>query len=190
MSIGALFFIAVGLSMDAFTAALCKGLGKTKPNPRRGLLIALLFGGFQALMPWIGWVLGKRFESYITAYDHWVAFILLALIGGKMIIDTIRTDRCDVEQDYDCRFRELIMLAVATSIDALAVGVTFAFLQVNIMPAVLLIGITTFTLSFIGYQLGYRLGCQLGRAAELVGGVILILIGSKILVEHLDLLSF
>lgn len=193
MSIFELFLIAVGLSMDAFAVAICKGLSMRKMNYRHAAVIALFFGGFQALMPLIGWVLGKQFERYITSVDHWIAFILLAIIGMNMIREALGKD--DEEEEKGCQgdrldLKELLMMAIATSIDDLAVGVTFAFLQVSIVPAVSLIGITTFVLSLIGVSLGRVFGAKFKSKAEFLGGAILILIGVKILLEHLGVLTF
>lgn len=179
--------------MDAFAVAICKGLSMRKMNYRHAAVIALFFGGFQALMPLIGWVLGKQFERYITSVDHWIAFILLAIIGMNMIREALGKD--DEEEEKGCQgdrldLKELLMMAIATSIDALAVGVTFAFLQVSIVPAVSLIGITTFVLSLIGVSLGRVFGAKFKSKAEFLGGAILILIGVKILLEHLGVLTF
>ena len=193
MGIVELLLIAVGLSMDAFAVSVCKGLGmKTGINLKQTFLIALFFGGFQALMPFIGWLVGSRFEKYITAYDHWIAFVLLCFIGGKMLYECIfkkGEDAAESESDLDVK--ELFVLAVATSIDALAVGVTFALLpDVNIGTSVLLIGLTTFLLSGIGVFIGNRFGSRFEKKAEIAGGVILILIGLKILLEHLGVINF
>ena len=184
--------IGVGLSMDAFAVAICKGLAMPKLDKVQTLVIALFFGGFQALMPFIGWLLGKQFESYITSFDHWIAFILLAIIGGKMILDVIK-GRDDEEEtavtESKLDIKELFMLAVATSIDALAVGISFAFLQVKIVSAITVIGCTTFCISAIGVFVGHKFGAKYEDKASLVGGVILILIGLKILLEHLGILG-
>lgn len=192
MRIFELFLIAVGLSMDAFAVAICKGLSMRKMNYRHAVVIALFFGGFQALMPLIGWGLGKQFERYITSVDHWIAFILLAIIGMNMIREALSKDddeeKCCQSERLD--LKELLMMAIATSIDALAVGVTFAFLQVSIVPAISLIGITTFILSLIGVSLGRVFGAKFKSKAEFFGGAILILIGVKILLEHLGVLTF
>lgn len=188
MGFAELFLIGVGLSMDAFAAAVCKGLGMRTMRWRQGAVIALLFGGFQAAMPLLGWVLGRQFESYITSIDHWIAFLLLGYIGGKMLWDALHEEESSPASGrFD--LRELVMLAVATSIDALAVGVTFAFLQVSILPAVGLIGCTTFVLSLAGVWIGHRFGSRLKSRATLAGGVILCLIGLKILLEHLGYLG-
>ena len=189
MGFGELFLIGVGLSMDAFAVAICKGLGMRKMRWGQGGVIGLFFGGFQALMPLAGWLLGRQFEQYITSIDHWIAFILLGFIGGKMIWDAFHE-----EDEAPCgqnRFdlRELLILSVATSIDAMAVGITFAFLQVNILPAVELIGCTTFCLSLAGVWLGCRFGSRYKNKATLAGGIILCLIGLKILLEHLGFLG-
>lgn len=185
-----LFLIGVGLSMDAFAVSICKGLGMRKVNYAHAVVIALFFGGFQALMPVIGWALGSQFEQYIVSIDHWIAFALLAFIGGKMLWDAFHEDDEDVEAQDDPKLdiKELFMLAIATSIDALAVGITFAFLQVDIVPAVCLIGVTTFVLSFIGVVVGNRFGTAYEKGATIVGGVVLICIGLKILLEHLGIL--
>ena len=185
-----LVLIGVGLSMDAFAVALCKGLSMHRVNYAHAAVIALFFGVFQALMPLIGWVLGTQFARYITSVDHWIAFALLGYIGGKMIWDALHeapeTAPCAGEGRLD--LKELLMLAVATSIDALAVGITFAFLQVSILPAVATIGLITFALSFAGVAVGNRFGTRFQKKAEIAGGVVLVLIGLKILLEHLGLL--
>ncbi len=192
MSFFEIFMIGVGLSMDAFAVAICKGLNMRKLDKGQTLVIALFFGGFQALMPFLGWLLGKQFESYITSFDHWIAFVLLAFIGGKMIWDVFKGD--DKDEAY-CRasarldIKELFVLAIATSIDALAVGISFAFLQVNIGFAITLIGCTTFVLSAAGVFVGHKFGAKYEDKATVVGGVILILIGLKILLEHLGILG-
>jgi putative Mn2+ efflux pump MntP len=188
MGVWELLLIAVGLSMDAFAAALCKGMGMKNRTPHHSAVIALFFGGFQALMPLLGWLLGKQFEKYITTVDHWVAFGLLAFIGGKMIYEVFQKDTCPREGGGELNLKELLMLAIATSIDALAVGITFAFLQVKIIPAISLVGVTTFVISYLGVFIGYRCGAKLKSKAELVGGLVLILIGVKILLEHLQVL--
>lgn len=187
-----LALIAVGLSMDAFAVAICKGLGMKRLSVRQAFVIALFFGGFQALMPAIGWALGTQFEALITPIDHWIAFVLLALIGGNMLKESFGKGDDEQAEAADAKLdlRELTMLAVATSIDALAVGITFAFLRVAIAPAAGLVGITTFVLSFAGVVVGHRFGARYEKAATAVGGVVLILIGCKILLEHLGLLPF
>lgn len=186
-----LFLIAVGLSMDAFAISICKGLKMQRFNVRHAGVIALAFGGFQALMPVIGWFLGKQFESYITGIDHWIAFVLLAVIGGKMAVESFKKEEEDSSKENEkLDVKELLVLAVATSIDALAVGITFAFLQVSIVPAVSLIGVITFVLSAVGVFIGHKFGAKFKSKAELAGGIILILIGLKILLEHLGVISF
>lgn len=194
MGIVELALIGVGLSMDAFAVSVCKGLGMKRLNMRQAFVIALFFGGFQALMPVIGWALGTGFQSFITPIDHWIAFALLAFIGGKMLWDAFRGDADEGENapsdEASLDLKELTMLAVATSIDALAVGITFAFLQVDIVPAVALIGVITFALSFGGAAIGHFFGARFEKPATIVGGVVLILIGLKILLEHLGVLAF
>lgn len=188
-----LLLMGVGLSMDAFAVSICKGLSMRKVNKKQCLVIGLFFGGFQALMPFIGWVLGSQFEQYITSIDHWIAFILLGFIGGKMVVEAIREKDEAVEvgkMDPSLDFKEMFILAIATSIDALAVGITFAFLQVPIVEAVSIIGITTFVISVIGVYVGNFFGNRYKKKAELAGGIILILIGLKILLEHLGILAF
>ena len=181
-----LFLIAIGLSADAFSVSVCKGLNMRKLNLKHAYLIALFFGVFQAVMPLIGYLLGTGFSEYIEKFDHWIAFALLAFIGGKMVIEAIREKDGGPEEKTDALSTgELTVLAVATSIDALAVGITFAFLKVNILPSVLLIGVTTFALSLGGVLLGNRFGAKYKTKAEVAGGVILVLIGLKILLEHL-----
>lgn len=183
-----LFLLAVGLSMDAFAVALCKGLCMQRLDKRQATLIASFFGGFQALMPVIGWFLGTQFERYITSVDHWVAFGLLAIIGISMLKEAFSRE----EEEVDCTVKQdikgLFLLAIATSIDALAVGITFAFLKVNVLSAVLLIGCTTFVLSFIGVWAGHRFGLKYQKKAQMAGGAVLILMGLKILLDHLNVL--
>lgn len=188
MSIWEVFLVAVGLSMDAFAVAICKGLKMPKINKKQMALIALFFGGFQALMPLIGYFLGKQFEEYIVSVDHWITFVLLGFIGGKMIYESFKKD--DEEEDKPFNIKELFVLAIATSIDALAVGITFAFLKVNVVMSVSMIGITTFILSAIGVLIGHKFGEKYKSKAEFAGGLILILIGLKILLEHLEIISF
>ena len=183
MGIFELFMTALALSMDAFAVALVKGL--TLRRVRHVFVIALFFGGFQALMPLLGWLLGQRWEQHVVAYDHWIALILLGFIGGKMIVGSLRGGEGDDSAADTLRVRELLLLSVATSIDALAVGITFAFLRVRILLSVALIGATTFTLSAAGVVLGKKCGAKVTRGAEIFGGSALILIGVKILLEHL-----
>lgn len=188
-----LLLMGVGLAMDAFAVSICKGLSMRKVNKKQCLVIGLFFGGFQALMPFIGWVLGSQFEQYITSIDHWIAFILLGFIGGKMVVEAIREKDEAVEvgkMDPPLDLKEMFILAIATSIDALAVGITFAFLQVPIVEAISIIGITTFVISVIGVYVGNFFGNRYKKKAELAGGIILILIGVKILLEHLGILAF
>ena len=181
-----IFVIALGLSMDAFAVSICKGLAMKKITLQKAAIVGLWFGGFQALMPLIGYILGSQFERYITAIDHWIAFILLGLIGISMIKEALgKEEEC---QDDSLAFKTMLVLALATSIDALAVGITFAFLQVNIFSAVLFIGVITFVLSMIGVKAGNVFGIRYKSKAELAGGAILILMGTKILLEHLGIL--
>ena len=186
MSIWELFLIAVGLSMDAFAVSVCKGLSAGRVRVSHALTAGIWFGGFQALMPFLGWLLGSRFQSFITSIDHWIAFLLLGLIGANMV----RESRSQDEEEVGASFapRAMLPLAVATSIDALTVGITFAFLQVNIYWAIALIGVTTFALSAIGVKAGGIVGERGKSRAELAGGIVLILMGCKILVEHLGLI--
>ena len=189
MDILELLLIAAGLSMDAFAVSICKGLSVQRLKPRHYLLAGAWFGGFQALMPSIGFLLGSAFDQYISAFDHWIAFVLLAFIGGNMVRESLSGD----EECHDDSFglRTMFLLAVATSIDALAVGVTFALLpDVHILSAVSLIGAATFLLSALGLKVGNVFGLRYKARAELAGGVILILMGLKILLEHLGILAF
>lgn len=185
MGLTELFVIAVGLSMDAFAVSVCKGLSVQKMKLSHALTCGVYFGGFQGLMPFIGYLLGSQFEEAIVSIDHWVAFVLLGLIGLNMIKESRDTD-CDT-LDSSFGVGAMIPLAVATSIDALAIGVTFAFLHVNILWAVLFIGVITFTLSSIGVKVGNVFGSKYKSKAELAGGVILVLMGTKILLEHLGI---
>ena len=183
MSLIELFLLAVGLSMDAFAVSVCKGLSMQTMRLKHAFVIGLYFGGFQALMPWLGYLLGIRFQGAIKTYDHWIAFILLGIIGFNMVKESLEqdTESCDASVDV----RTMLLLAIATSIDALAVGVTLAFLQVNIGSAVALIGVTTFLLSAAGVKIGHVFGLKFKAGAEIAGGVVLILMGLKILLEHL-----
>lgn len=185
MGIVELVLIAVGLAMDAFAVAVGKGLTMRTLDYRRAAMVAVFFGGFQALMPGLGWLLGIEFASYIVGVDHWIAFALLALVGGTMARDGIRGD--DDRPSEDFSLRELLILAVATSIDALAAGIGFAFLGLDIRSAVICIGVITFILSFIGVLVGHRVGGRFQKNAKITGGVILILMGLKILGDHLGL---
>jgi putative Mn2+ efflux pump MntP len=183
-----IIILAVGLSMDAFAAALCQGLCMKKLNLKHAAVVALFFGGFQALMPLIGWFLGKQFEVYITSVDHWLAFALLCFLGGKMMYEGFKKGgECEVCQPFSVK--RVLVLAVATSIDALAAGITFAFLKTDIIPTVLLIGFITFGLSFAGVAIGKRFGTSLANKADILGGAALILIGLKILLEHLGVFA-
>ena len=176
-----LFILAVGLSMDAFAVSVCKGLAMKQITFKKAAIVGAWFGGFQALMPLIGWLLGSQFKSYITAIDHWIAFVLLLIIGANMIKESF--DKSEESANASLGFKIMLMLAIATSIDALAVGVTFAFLGVNI-------GCVTFILSAVGVKAGSVFGVKYKSKAELAGGIILILIGTKILLEHLGIIAF
>ena len=186
-----LALIGVGLSMDAFAVSICKGLSMRKVDKKYMLVLAAFFGGFQALMPTLGWFLGSQFQTYITAIDHWIAFILLTLIGGKMILDVIKEkgENEEVCPDDSVRIdlKEFFLLAVATSIDALAVGITFAFLQVKLASSVTIIGCITFCFTIAGVLIGNVFGSKFKDKATILGGVILIAIGVKILLEHLGI---
>ena len=201
-----LLLIGIGLSMDAFAVAIAKGLGMRHVNWRHAVVIALFFGGFQALMPAIGWAVGALFASCVEAVDHWIAFVLLAFIGGKMLWDAFHEDEEDGADETDetdavdasaavpakgerLDMRELLMLAIATSIDALAVGVSFAFLEVDIAPAVSLIGCTTFVISLAGVAIGNFFGSRWEKPATIAGGIVLIVIGARILLEGLGILG-
>lgn len=183
MSLVELFIIAVGLSMDAFAVSICKGLSLARMNWKNAAVVGIYFGGFQAVMPFFGYILGSQFKNSITSIDHWIAFILLGIIGFNMIRESMNKE----EESCDASLApgNMILLAIATSIDALAVGVTFAFLQVSIIPAVTFIGITTFTLALTGVKVGNVFGCKYKSKAEYAGGLILILMGINILIEHL-----
>ena len=191
MGIVELLLIAVGLSMDAFAVSICRGLGMRRLNLRTAAVLALFFGGFQALMPLIGWALGSQFMWLIGPVDHWVAFVLLAFIGGKMLWEAFHEEDegCDCEDTGAIDLREFLILAVATSIDALAAGISFAALNVDIVASVSLIGVIPFTLSFVGVAVGHYFGARYEKPASIVGGVVLILIGSKVLLEHLGVLA-
>lgn len=186
MSLPSLFLIAVGLSMDAFAVSICKGLAMKKITLSKACIVGLWFGVFQALMPAAGYLLGGRFEQYITSVDHWIAFVLLCVIGLSMIKEALSKDMESADDSLD--IKTMFLLAVATSIDALAVGVTFAFLRVRILPAVCFIGVITFTLSAAGVKVGNVFGIRYKSRAELAGGIILIAMGLKILLEHLGIL--
>ena len=190
MSFVELLLIAVGLSMDAFAVAVCRGLEMRRIDYRQALLIALFFGGFQALMPAVGCLLGAGFGHYISAFHHWIAFLLLAFIGGKMIWEAARGSEEEPAGAQALEIKTLLLMAIATSIDALAVGITFAFLRMDILPSALTIGLTTFILSLIGVLVGNRFGARYKKKAEITGGVVLVLIGVKILLEHLGVIAF
>ena len=182
-----IFLIGVALSMDAFAVSICKGLSVEKVEAKHLLTAGVYFGGFQALMPMLGFLLGFKFEKFIVSVDHWIAFVLLAIIGGNMIREALSNE--EPEQDASFSFKTMLPLAVATSIDALAVGISFAFLGVNIIEAAALIGITTFVLSGVGVWVGNIFGAKYKSKAELAGGAVLILIGLKILLEHLGIIG-
>ena len=189
MGIGELIVLSLGLGMDAFAVSICKGLSMKKMNWKKALIIGLYFGGFQAIMPVLGYFLSKGFENFVTSIDHWIAFILLSIIGGKMVKDAFSLENSE-NCNEDVGFKTMIVLAIATSIDALAVGITFAFLSVNLILAIALIGSITFFLSVIGTKVGNIFGDRYENKAELLGGVILIFLGIKILLEHLNIINF
>ena len=190
-----LFLMGVGLAMDAFAVSICKGLSMKKVKWQHATIIGLFFGGFQALMPFVGWLLGSQFEQYITKVDHWIAFGLLGIIGGKMLYEAIKGDEEDEEECSCCNdknadkldLKELFILAIATSIDALAVGITFAFLKYPVVKAVTVIGVVTFIISMAGVYIGNFFGSRFKKKAEIAGGIILVGIGIKILLEHLGI---
>lgn len=185
--------LGVGLAMDAFAVSICKGLAMRKVNKKQAVVIALFFGGFQAIMPIVGWFLCKGFQNYIEAFDHWIAFALLAFIGVKMIIETLREKEDDVvieEMDPPLDMKEMLMLAIATSIDALAVGISLAALDRPIVESAAIIGVVTFVISIIGVYIGNFFGNRYKKRAELTGGIILVLIGVKILCEHMGWIAF
>ncbi len=186
LSLVELFIIAVGLSMDAFAVSICKGLSVRQARLGHALCVGAYFGGFQALMPLLGYLLGTQFQTLITSVDHWIAFGLLALIGGNMIRESFGEEE---QLDGSFSAKAMLPLAVATSIDALAMGVTFAFLQVNIVFAVIFIGVTTFVLSAVGLKIGNIFGARFKTLAERFGGAVLVLMGIKILLEHLGVLA-
>ncbi|MDE6014206.1 MAG: manganese efflux pump MntP family protein [Acetatifactor sp.] len=183
MNLFSLSLIAVGLSMDAFAVSICKGLAMKEINLKKACIVGLWFGAFQALMPALGFLLGSRFEKNIIAIDHWIAFAVLGIIGASMIKEALSKNEESANDSLD--IKTMFLLAIATSIDALAVGVTFAFLQTRILPAVSLIGVITFTLSAVGVKAGNVFGSRYKSKAELTGGIILIGMGIKILLEHL-----
>lgn len=184
MEIIELIILSVGLAMDAFAVAVCKGLSMQKMSWKKGLIIGGYFGIFQALMPLIGYMLGVNFQENIQSVDHWIAFILLGIIGINMLKEAISQEKENSNDSVN--FKDMLILAVATSIDALAVGITFAFLKVNILLAVILIGVITFIISVAGVKIGNIFGDKYEKKAEFAGGIILILLGIKILLEHLN----
>ncbi len=183
-----LLLIAIGLSMDAFSVSICKGLTTKKFSWRMALVCGLWFGFFQALMPIIGYFLGAQFQEMIEAYDHWIAFGLLFLIGANMIREAVWGK--EESQDGSLGFKTMLLLAIATSIDALAVGVSFACIRVKLWSSVIVIGLTTFAFSVLGVKIGNVFGSKYEKSAEIIGGIILILIGLKILLEHLGVIAF
>ena len=186
MSLFELFVIAVGLSMDACAVSICKGLSVPKAEKKHMLLVGLYFGGFQAMMPLLGYWLGVNFQTLVESVDHWIAFVLLGIIGLNMIKESRENDVEELDDGFSAK--DMLPLAIATSIDALAVGITFAFLKVQIVPAVSFIGITTFCLSAVGLVIGNTLGAHSKSKAELAGGIVLIAMGTKILLEHTGIL--
>ncbi|MBO4818790.1 MAG: manganese efflux pump [Firmicutes bacterium] len=189
MSFIEILLIGVALSMDAFAVSVCKGLSMKEVRYSHAAVIALYFGGFQALMPLLGWLGGSYAKSYIEKYDHWIAFALLLLIGLNMVRDALKGEEEEIDPDFKLDHKELLLMAIATSIDALAVGIALAMDDVNIGFAASIIGITTFSLSFIGVAIGNRIGARFQSKAQLAGGIVLILIGIKILFEHMGWLG-
>lgn len=185
MGIVELLVLAIGLAMDAFAVSICKGLSVNKVKWKHSVIVGLYFGGFQAGMPVIGYFLGSSFKDYIESVDHWIAFGLLLIIGGNMLREAFSKDEDELDGSF--KFKSMFPLAIATSIDALAVGVTFAFLNVQIVPAVSFIGVITFALAAVGVKIGNIFGEKYKSKAEFVGGVVLILMGVKILLEHLGI---
>ena len=188
MGITELLLISVGLAMDAFSVSVCKGLSMKKLDLKGGVITALFFGVFQALMPMIGFFLGSRFADVISSFSHWLSFGLLAVIGGKMVIEAVRENDDGDCKEYSLDIKELFVLAVATSIDALAVGIVFAAEGNPLVFSVTVIGVVTFLLSFAGVFIGHRFGSKYEKKAEIAGGVILILIGVKLLLEGLGII--
>lgn len=188
MGILEIFLLGFSLAADAFAVSICKGLCMKKINWKKAIIIALYFGIFQAIMPTIGHFLVHSFENLVVEIDHWIAFILLGLIGGNMIKEALSKEQCENNYNDNVDFKTMSILAIATSIDALAVGITFAFLDVNLQVAVTMIGIITFILSIIGVKIGNKFGCKYEKKAQVAGGTILILIGLKILLEHLGII--
>jgi len=190
MGLVELFILAVGLSMDAFAIAICIGLTMIKVNIKKALIVGAYFGVFQAGMPLIGYLLASLFAERVITYGDWIAFILLSFLGGKMIFDSLKKDNETDTRKQSLKFLVMLPLAIATSIDALAVGVSFAFLQINIISAVILIGITTFVISMAGVKIGNMFGARFKSKAQLAGGIILVLIGLKILLDHFGIINF
>ncbi len=190
MNLIELLLIAVGLSMDAFSVSICKGLNTKRFSWRMALTCGVWFGFFQALMPTVGYFLGAQFQEMIEAYDHWIAFGLLLLIGANMIREAVWGKKEEGEDNDSLDFKTMFLLAIATSIDALAVGVSFACIQVKLWSSVLIIGFTTFLFSVLGVKIGYMFGSKYEKLAGVFGGIILILIGLKILLEHLGIINF
>jgi putative Mn2+ efflux pump MntP len=186
-----LLLLGIGLAMDAFAVSICKGLAMRRVNKKQAVVIGLFFGGFQALMPFLGWVLGSQFENYITSVDHWIAFILLGFIGGKMMVEALKPEEAEIieKMDQPLDMKEMFILAIATSIDALAVGITFAFLDYPIVEAITIIGVVTFIISVAGVYVGNFFGNKYKNKAEFVGGLILVLLGLRILLSHLGVLG-
>lgn len=188
MSIFEIILIGVSLAMDAFAVSICKGLSMKKMNWKSAVIIALYFGAFQALMPVLGYLLGTTFSGFVESVDHWIAFVLLSIIGGNMIKESFSSEEEKRNDNVDVK--TMLILSIATSIDALAVGVTFAFFKTNIILSISVIGLITFALSIIGVKIGNKFGDKFQNKAEFLGGVILIIIGIKILLEHLEILQF
>lgn len=187
MELATLIIIAVGLAMDAFAVSIGKGLSVRRIKPQHTISVGLWFGGFQALMPLVGYYLGVSFASFVQNIDHWIAFVLLGIIGVNMIRKAVSKDECECEgSNTDFSSRNMLLLAIATSIDALAIGVSFAFLGANIWKAVVWIGLITMILSMVGLRIGNMFGCRYKTKAELFGGCVLIMMGCKILVEHIQ----
>lgn len=182
MGIISLIILAIGLSMDAFAVSICKGLGMEKVTLKKALIVGAWFGIFQALMPFLGYLLGKNFQNLIEKYDHWVAFVLLLLLGINMIKESLTKE--ETETNGSLTFKSMLVLAIATSIDALAAGITFGVLETNIYLAISLIGAITFVISAVGVKIGNVFGLKYKSKAEMVGGIILILLGVKIILEH------
>ena len=181
-----IILISIGLAMDAFAVSVCKGVQIKKLDYNKMIIVGLYFGSFQAIMPTIGYLLGTTFDDLVTQIDHWIAFVLLSFIGLKMIKETLKKEESNINEKLD--LKTMLVLAIATSIDALAVGITFAFLNVNLILSILIIGIITFLISIIGVKIGNKFGNKYEKKAEFVGGLILILLGFKILLEHLKII--